>query len=267
MPLLPHWNMEDGGAMRSLMLAGLMITSVMAGVLFFGVEDEGINRAPIVESDLPDTILIGTVDSVSITISDEMMSDLSLLVTLDGDEISEVPDQGGSISVDISELGAGSHVLKVVAIDSLGQETSWSKAFIVHYPEESDTELEVSDNAFEVEQGGDAPISGNVIHDDISTCELRWSTSDIAESSLGLPIGDDGSYELELSNIQENTTVSLEASCGIWTETSSQQTVIITVLEPVSESSEGCTDPDANNYDSGAEEDDGSCEYDDSDSA
>ena len=80
-------------------------------------------------------------------------------------------------------------------------------------------------------------------------------------------MGDDGSYELELSNIQENTTVSLEASCGIWTETSSQQTVMITVLEPASESSEGCTDPDANNYDSGAEEDDGSCEYDDSDSA
>ena len=249
------------------MLAGLMITSVMAGVLFFGVEDEGFNRAPIVDSDLPDTILIGTIDSVSITISDEKMSDLSLLVTLDGDEISEVPDQDGSMTVDISELGVGSHALKVIAIDSLGQETSWSKAFIVHYPGESDTELEVSESSFEVEQGGDAPISGNVVHDDISTCELRWSTTDIAESSLGLPIGEDGGYELELSNIQENTTVSLEASCGTWTETSSQQTVIITVLESVSESRKGCTDPDANNYDSGAEEDDGSCEYDDSDSA
>ena len=96
---------------------------------------------------------------------------------------------------------------------------------------------------------------------------MRWSTTDIAESSLGLPIGEDGGYELELSNIQENTTVSLEASCGTWTETSSQQTVIITVLESVAESRKGCTDPDANNYDSGAEEDDGSCEYDDSDSA
>ena len=60
--------MEDGGAARSLMLAGLMITSVMAGVLFFGVEDEGINHAPTVDSDLPDTILIGTIDSVSVTI-------------------------------------------------------------------------------------------------------------------------------------------------------------------------------------------------------
>ena len=93
------------------MLAGLMITSVMAGILFFGVEDEGLNRAPTVDSDLPDTILIGTGDTVRITISDEKMSDLSLLVTLDGDEIADLPDQYGVISIDISELDVGSHAL------------------------------------------------------------------------------------------------------------------------------------------------------------
>ncbi len=244
------------------MLAGLMITSVMAGILFFGVEDEGLNRAPTVDSDLPDTILIGTVDSVRITISDEKMSDLSLLVTLDGDEIADLPDHNGVILIDISELDVGSHALKVIATDSLGQETSWSKAFIVHYPEESETELTVSQSSYQIEKGGGAPISGHVNHDDISTCELRWSTTEIDESSLDLPIGEDGAYELGLSNIQENTTVSLEASCGIWTETSAQQTVIITVLESESENSEGCTDPEANNYDSEAEEEDGSCEYD-----
>jgi len=239
-----------------------MITSVMAGVLFFGVEDEGINRAPSVDSDLPDTILIGTIDSISVTISDEKISDLSLLITLDGDEISVLPDQEGSISIDISELGVGSHALKVVAIDSLGQETSWSKAFIVHYPAESETELTVSQSTYQVERGGDAPLSGLVMHDDVSTCELRWSTADIEESSLGLPTGEDGTYELELSNIQENTTVSLEATCGTWTATSSEQTVVITVLEPEPEPVTGCTDPGANNYDSEADEDDGSCEYD-----
>mgnify|MGYP001258323103 FL=1 len=244
------------------MLAGLMITSVMAGILFFGVEDEGLNRAPTVDSDLPDTILIGTVDTVRITISDEKMSDLSLLVTLDGGEIADLPDQYGMISIDISELDVGSHALKVVAIDSLGQETSWSKAFIIHYPEESETELTTSQSEYHVERGGDAPVSGLVIHDDTSTCELRWSTTDIEESSLGLPIDEDGAYILELSNIQENTTVSLEAACGIWTETSSQKFVTITVLETEAEPTQGCTDPEANNYDSGAEEDDGSCEYD-----
>jgi len=254
--------MEDGGAARSLMLAGLMITSVMAGVLFFGVEDEGINHAPTVDSDLPDTILIGTIDSVSVTISDEAMSDLSLLITLDEEEISETPDPDGTVTIDISELDIGSHALKVVAIDSLGQETSWSKAFIVHYPEESETGITTFQTSFEIDEGGDAPISGLVVHDEVSTCELRWSTTDIEDSSLGLPLDNGGGYELELTNIQENTTVTLEATCGTWTETSDQVTVTIVVMEDVSPPTQGCTDPEANNYDESADEDDGSCEYD-----
>ena len=254
--------MEDGGAARSLMLAGLMITSVMAGVLFFGVEDEGINHAPTVDSDLPDTILIGTIDSVSVTIMDEAMSDLSLLITMDGEEISEAPGPDGTITIDISDLDIGSHALKVVAIDSLGQETSWSKAFIVHYPDESETGLSASQTSFEIERGGDAPIFGLVTHDDITTCELRWSTADIEETSLGLPLDNEGNYELELTNIQENTTVTLEATCGTWTETTDRVSATIVVEDPPDPPVQGCTDPEANNYDEGAEEDDGSCEYD-----
>ena len=255
--------MEDGGVARSLMLAGLMITSVMAGVLFFGVEDEGINHAPTVDSDLPDTILIGTIDSVSVTIIDESMSDLSLLITMDGEDISKTPGPAGTINIDISDLDIGSHALKVVAIDSLGQETSWSKAFIVHYPDESETRLTASPTSFEIERGGDAPIFGLVAHDDITTCELRWSTADIEDSSLGLPLDNEGNYELELTNIQENTTVTLEATCGTWTETTDRVSITIVVAEPPEPPVQGCTDPEANNYDEGAEEDDGSCEYDD----
>ena len=254
--------MEDGGVARSLMLAGLMITSVMAGVLFFGVEDEGINHAPTVDSDLPDTILIGTIDSVSVTIIDESMSDLSLLITMDGEDISKTPGPAGTINIDISDLDIGSHALKVVAIDSLGQETSWSKAFIVHYPDESETRLTASPTSFEIERGGDAPIFGLVAHDDITTCELRWSTADIEDSSLGLPLDNEGNYELELTNIQENTTVTLEATCGTWTETTDRVSITIVVAEPPEPPVQGCTDPAANNYDEGAEEDDGSCEYD-----
>ncbi len=254
--------MEDGGVARSLMLAGLMITSVMAGVLFFGVEDEGINHAPTVDSDLPDTILIGTIDSVSVTIIDESMSDLSLLITMDGEDISKTPGPAGTINIDISDLDIGSHALKVVAIDSLGQETSWSKAFIVHYPDESETRLTASPTSFEIERGGDAPIFGLVAHDDITTCELRWSTADIEDSSLGLPLDNEGNYELELTNIQENTTVTLEATCGTWTETTDRVSITIVVAEPPEPPVQGCTDSAANNYDEGAEEDDGSCEYD-----
>ena len=59
-----------------------------------------------------------------------------------------------------------------------------------------------------------------MIHDSIDSCSLRWSTGDIAQSSLGLPVDENGTFDLSLSNVQENTTVSIEATCGVWTESS-----------------------------------------------
>ena len=41
--------MADDGVARSLFLAGLMVVSVMVGILFFDVEKEGENLAPIIE--------------------------------------------------------------------------------------------------------------------------------------------------------------------------------------------------------------------------
>ncbi len=53
---------DNDGAARSLFLAGLMIGSVLVGGLFYDFESEGINLAPIIESDVPDSILIGSVE-------------------------------------------------------------------------------------------------------------------------------------------------------------------------------------------------------------
>ena len=53
---------DNDGTARSLFLAGLMIGSVLVGGLFYDFESEGINLAPIIESDVPDSILIGSVD-------------------------------------------------------------------------------------------------------------------------------------------------------------------------------------------------------------
>ena len=49
---------DNDGTARSLFLAGLMIGSVLVGGLFYDFESEGINLAPIIESDVPDSILI-----------------------------------------------------------------------------------------------------------------------------------------------------------------------------------------------------------------
>ena len=52
---------DNDGAAKSLFLAALMIGSVMVGSLFYDFESEGGNLAPIIESDIPSSILIGTV--------------------------------------------------------------------------------------------------------------------------------------------------------------------------------------------------------------
>ena len=250
---------EDNGMARSIFLSALMITSVMTGLLFFGIEDEGVNGSPTIDSDVPDTMLVGEIETVNITISDEEMGGLSVLITLNGEQVMEPLDDNGVVTLDVSSLGVGSHALQVVATDSLGQDSTWTKVFSINYPDESGTIISLSVSDFTITKGGTAPISGQVLHDSVDTCSLRWSTADASESGLGLPIGEDGSFDLELSNIQDNTTLSLWSVCGVWTESSFLATTTITVIEAIEE---GCTDPSASNYDEAAEEDDGSCEYD-----
>ena len=249
---------EDNGAARSLFLAALMITSVMTGILFFGIEDEGVNRAPTIDSDVPDSMIIGELDTINITVFDEEMGGLSLLITLNDEQVNNDLDSNGNASLDISHLDVGSHVIRVVATDSLGQDSAFTKVFSINHPPESNTAVSITPETLEISKGGTAPISGIVIHDYVDTCSLRWSSGDISESSLGLPISDTGSFELELSNIQENTTLSMEATCGLWAETSSVVTTKITVIQEIVT---GCTDSEATNYNDDAEEDDGSCEY------
>ena len=250
---------EDNGMARSIFLSALMVTSVMTGLLFFDIEDEGVNGSPTIDSDVPDTMLIGEIETVNITISDEEMGGLSVLITLNGEQVMEPLDSDGVATLDISSLGVGSHALQVVATDSLGQDSTWTKVFSINHPSESATIISLSVSDLTITKGGTAPISGQILHDSVDTCSLRWSTEDASESGLGLPIGEDGSFDLELSNIQENTTLSLWSVCGVWTESSFLATTTITVIEAVKE---GCTDSSASNYDEDADEDDGSCEYD-----
>jgi len=253
-------GMADDGVARSLFLAGLMLVSVFLGVLFFDIQDEGGNLAPVIEGDIPPNILIGSVDSVFLRIYDEEMAGLTLEVSLDGDEIDDELDSDGKLVIDISQLGVGSHTIKVVAIDSLGQESKWTAAFMIEYPDEGYTVIVVSTNEIVVEQGNSTTVSGVLVHQSMGTCELEWSDGNISQFSLTLPFDVEGRFDLGFSNIQENLTISILGTCGTWVDSSELEVIGIVVTEP--DPVRGCTDPEASNHDENAEEDDGSCEYD-----
>ena len=255
---------DDDGVARSLFLAGLMIVSVMVGVLFFDVQKEGENLAPVIEGDIPTNILIGSIDSLSLSITDEEMAELTLSVSLDGIEIQHQMDADGNLIIDISQLGIGSHAVKIVATDSIGQESKWSATFMIEYPDEGYTVIVVSSNEITVERGNSTTASGVLVHQSMDTCNLEWSDGDIAEFSLNLPYDEDGRFNLGFSNIQENLTITVRGTCGTWVDSRETEVFNITVTEPAAEPepTRGCTDPEANNYDEDAEEDDGSCEYD-----
>jgi len=247
-----------------LFLAGLMIVSVLIGVLFFDIQQEGENLAPVIEGDIPPNILVGSIDSVSLKIYDEEMAGLTLVVSLDGIEITDEPDSDGNLVIDISQLGVGSHSIKVVATDSLGQESKWTASFMIEYPDEGYTVIVVSTNEVFVQQGNSTSVSGVLVHQSMDTCELEWSDGNISEFSLNLPFDDEGRFELGFSNVQENLTISILGTCGTWVDSSELEVFNITVMEPEPEPEpvQGCTDQEANNYDETAEEDDGSCTYD-----
>ena len=256
--------MVDAGVARSLFLAGLMVVSVMVGVLFFDIQKEGENLAPVIEGDIPTNILIGSIDSLSLSITDEEMGELTVTVSLDGFEIQDPIDSYGNLIIDISQLGVGSHAVKIVAIDSLGQESKWTAAFMIEYPDEGYTVIVVSSNEITVERGNGTTVSGVLVHQNMDTCDLEWSDGDIDEFSLNLPYDEDGRFDVGISDIQENLTISVRGTCGTWVDSSETEVFNITVTEPAAEPAptRGCTDPAANNYDETAEEDDGSCTYD-----
>ena len=223
---------DDDGVGRSLFLASLMIVSVMVGVLYFDIEQEGVNLAPEIEGDIPSTITYGSLDSLHLSITDEEMAGLTLTVTLDGGEIQDLMDAAGNLVIDISGLEVGSHTLKVVAIDSLGQESRWTAGFVLEYPDEGYTVIVVSTNNVTVERGNGTTLPGVLVHQSMSTCELEWSDGNIEEFSLSLPFDEEGRFELSFSDIQENMTISLRGICGTWVDSIETEILTITVIEP-----------------------------------
>ena len=185
------------------------------------------------------------------------MSSLDIEATLDGSSLLLAPNNTGIISIDISEVGVGTHSLKIIITDSLGQESRFSSTFLVHYPYEDPTIIIVDDNEISIIRGDIVSINGTLIHPNIGTCDLGWSDGDASQFSLNLPFSENGDFSWGPSEIESNISISIIGECGTWEDSSDLETIVITVSEPVM----GCTDSEACNYDNLANSDDGSCEY------
>ena len=243
---------------RSIFLAALMIGSVILGALVYDLDGSKENLAPVIDGNIPNQILIGSTDSIELSISDEDMPSLSITITMDGQSLEVLPDENGTLIFYISELSIGEHSLKIIALDSIGQESRWTSVFTIHYPAENPTVMIVDNNEITLVRGDSATINGRLIHPNLDTCELGWSDSDVNEFSLNLPFSDSGKFLWGPAEIESNVTISILATCGTWEDSSALEMVYLNVTEPV----RGCTDSEANNFNITATEDDGSCEYD-----
>jgi len=223
---------------RSIGLAALMVGSVLVGIFYLDIEGVQPDQPPIISGEEPGSFVIGDVSTITITIDDEKLEDILLDVTLDGDRVANsFLDEDGKLIVDISQLGAGEHVLKVFAKDILDQETRWFTEFSITYPEEGITEIVLDTLITNIQHGEDAILSGNLTHSSVETCIFDWSDGDLESSRLTVPMDETGDFYMEFANMQENVTISMEATCGINVFTT--DSVSITYIVEVAEEEEG----------------------------
>ena len=223
---------------RSIGLAALMVGSVLIGIFYLDIEGVQPDQPPIISGEEPGSFVIGEVNTITITVGDENLEDVVLDVTLDGDRVANAfLDDDGKLTVDISQLGVGDHALKVFAKDQLEQETRWFTEFAITYPEEGITEIILDTLVTNIQYGDDAILSGNLTHSSLETCVFDWSDGDIEESQLAVPMDEMGNFQMEFANMQENATISMEATCGINVFTT--DSVSISYIVEISEQQEG----------------------------
>ena len=242
---------------RSIVLAALMVGSVMVGIFYIDIEGVQPDQPPIISGEEPGSFVIGDVNTITITIDDEKLEDILLDVTLNGDRVANsFLDEDGKLIVDISQLGAGEHALKVFAKDILDQETRWFTEFSITYPEEGITEIVLDTLITNIQHGEDAILSGNLTHSSVETCIFDWSDGDIEESRLAVPMDETGDFHMEFANMQENVTISMEATCGINVFTTDSVSITYIVEIPEEEEGNGTDEGEDDGTDEG--EDDGS---------
>ena len=115
-----------------------------------------------------------------------------------------------------------------------------------------------------VEIEGEQFVTGNVIHDHPMEVRINW----VMQSADGISSGDNlatdmngaWTFNIDVEDRSENISITFRAH-NLPEDTWSDNLTILISAEQV----DGCTDSSANNYNSNANSDDGSCDYDEDD--
>ena len=112
-----------------------------------------------------------------------------------------------------------------------------------------------------VEMEGEQFVTGNVIHDHPMEVRINW----VMQSAEGISSGDNlatdmngtWSFDIDVEDRSEDITITFRAH-NLPEDTWSDNLTILISAETI----DGCTDSTANNFNSNATSDDGSCDYD-----
>jgi hypothetical protein len=94
----------------------------------------------------------------------------------------------------------------------------------------------------------------------VETCIFDWSDGNLEESRLAMPMDEMGDFYMEFANMQENVTISMEATCGINVFTTDSVSITYIVEMPEEEEGDGTDEGGGDGSDNGTDEggDDGS---------
>ena len=253
----PTSNM--GQRAQSLMLAGIMFLSVLTGMLMLDLsteQDGSGNKAPIVAGSSGSEYPQGGIALILLSVSDEDIASLDVNVRIDGSPTEAfVLDEFGILQLNLPTNDPGIRLVEVDVTDKEGESETWSGTFTVLPAPASGPEILVG-SPLAVEEGERVVLSGTIAYYNLSACSMTWQEVGGNSGSLPISVAEDGRFHEEIDGDVGTVTIRLSIGCDDYSQ---NEDVKATWLEAPEVG--GCTDEEADNYDSSATEDDGSCTY------
>ena len=178
-----------GQRARSLGLAGIMLLSVLAGMLMFdldGSTEEAINLGPSIDGDSGISLQAGQGMTVTLIVSDEDLGTIELEVLIDGSKTEAYTiSQAGEIQIDVPPDKRGVVLIEASVVDGGGLSDNWSGTFTVSSPGPI---LHIGET-LPVGEGEKLFFGGTLAYDEISECALSWEEPGGNGGSLPIDLG------------------------------------------------------------------------------